>query len=115
MALRQRCLGLVAGALKAASSTPALSHANPASVPVALAMGSAPRGWVLRSCLGSLRPFSSDLPEHTELTMPALSPTMEKGNILEWKKKVGDTVAPGDVYCEVETDKASERSEDVQY
>lgn len=105
MALRQRCLGLVAGALKASSSGSALCHASRGSVPSALAIGSAPRGWVLRGCLGSLRPFSSDLPEHTELAMPALSPTMERGNILEWKKKVGDSIAPGDVYCEVETDK----------
>ena len=46
-------------------------------------------------------------PPHEVLAMPALSPTMEAGNILAWKKKVGDTVAPGDVWAEVETDKAS--------
>ncbi|GIL63139.1 hypothetical protein Vafri_17254 [Volvox africanus] len=47
------------------------------------------------------------LPQHQVLNMPALSPTMNSGSIVEWKKKVGDSVAPGDVYCEVETDKAT--------
>ncbi len=37
--------------------------------------------------------------------MPALSPTMSQGNIVSWKKKEGDQVAPGDILCEVETDK----------
>lgn len=37
--------------------------------------------------------------------MPALSPTMSQGNIVAWKKKEGDQVAPGDILCEVETDK----------
>ncbi|EFJ51831.1 dihydrolipoamide acetyltransferase [Volvox carteri f. nagariensis] len=52
-------------------------------------------------------PKSTHLPPHQVLNMPALSPTMSQGNIVEWKKKVGDPVAPGDVYCEVETDKAT--------
>ena len=47
------------------------------------------------------------LPEHETLSMPALSPTMAQGNIVSWKKKEGDSVQPGDIYCEVETDKAS--------
>ncbi|MCJ1360968.1 pyruvate dehydrogenase complex dihydrolipoamide acetyltransferase component (E2) [Acarospora aff. strigata] len=38
--------------------------------------------------------------------MPALSPTMTAGNIGTWQKKVGDSVAPGDVLVEIETDKA---------
>ena len=38
--------------------------------------------------------------------MPALSPTMQAGNIGAWQKKVGDTIAPGDVLVEIETDKA---------
>lgn len=38
--------------------------------------------------------------------MPALSPTMTAGNIGTWQKKVGDTLAPGDVLVEIETDKA---------
>jgi pyruvate dehydrogenase E2 component (dihydrolipoamide acetyltransferase) len=38
--------------------------------------------------------------------MPALSPTMQAGNIGVWQKKAGDTIAPGDVLVEIETDKA---------
>ena len=38
--------------------------------------------------------------------MPALSPTMTAGNIGTWQKKAGDTLAPGDVLVEIETDKA---------
>lgn len=39
--------------------------------------------------------------------MPALSPTMETGNIMKWVKKEGEKVEIGDVICEVETDKAT--------
>lgn len=42
----------------------------------------------------------------TKVVMEALSPTMEEGRLVEWKKQVGDTVAAGDVLAEVETDKA---------
>jgi hypothetical protein len=45
-------------------------------------------------------------PPHTVITMPALSPTMTAGNIGTWQKKVGDTLGPGDVLVEIETDKA---------
>lgn len=38
--------------------------------------------------------------------MPALSPTMTAGNVGAWQKKVGDSIAPGDVLVEIETDKA---------
>lgn len=38
--------------------------------------------------------------------MPALSPTMTSGNIGTWQKKAGDSIAPGDVLVEIETDKA---------
>jgi len=38
--------------------------------------------------------------------MPSLSPTMESGTIVNWHKKEGDTVNPGDVLCEIQTDKA---------
>jgi pyruvate dehydrogenase E2 component (dihydrolipoamide acetyltransferase) len=41
------------------------------------------------------------------ILMPALSPTMEKGNLAKWRKKEGDTIAPGDVIAEIETDKAT--------
>jgi pyruvate dehydrogenase E2 component (dihydrolipoamide acetyltransferase) len=42
----------------------------------------------------------------TKVLMEALSPTMEEGRLVEWKKKEGDVVAVGDVLAEVETDKA---------
>src|SRR6202012_3611678 len=38
---------------------------------------------------------------------PALSPTMEKGNLAKWLKKEGDTIKSGDVIAEIETDKAT--------
>jgi len=41
------------------------------------------------------------------IRMPRMSDTMEEGNIVEWMKKVGDAVEPGDVLAEVETDKAT--------
>src|SRR5579885_2242556 len=43
----------------------------------------------------------------TEVLMPALSPTMEKGNLAKWLKKEGDKVRSGDVIAEIETDKAT--------
>ena len=42
----------------------------------------------------------------TKVVMEALSPTMEEGRLVEWKKNEGDAVAVGDVLAEVETDKA---------
>jgi hypothetical protein len=41
------------------------------------------------------------------LQMPALSPTMEQGNIVSWQVKEGDEIAPGTVLAEIETDKAT--------
>jgi len=49
----------------------------------------------------------------TEVLMPALSPTMEKGNIAKWLKKEGDKVKSGDVIAEIETDKATMEVEAV--
>src|SRR5579864_4232754 len=48
-----------------------------------------------------------------EVLMPALSPTMEKGNLAKWLKKEGDTVKAGDVIAEIETDKATMEIEAV--
>jgi pyruvate dehydrogenase E1 component beta subunit len=48
-----------------------------------------------------------------EILMPALSPTMEKGNLAKWLKKEGDTVKSGDVIAEIETDKATMEVEAV--
>ena len=47
------------------------------------------------------------------ILMPALSPTMEKGNLAKWLKKEGDTVKSGDVLAEIETDKATMEVEAV--
>jgi pyruvate dehydrogenase E1 component beta subunit len=41
------------------------------------------------------------------ILMPALSPTMEKGNLAKWLKKEGDTIKSGDIIAEIETDKAT--------
>src|SRR5919198_470732 len=48
-----------------------------------------------------------------EVLMPALSPTMEKGNLAKWHKKEGDTVKSGDVIAEIETEKATMEVEAV--
>ncbi|NKN37759.1 pyruvate dehydrogenase complex dihydrolipoamide acetyltransferase [Agrobacterium sp. a22-2] len=47
------------------------------------------------------------------ITMPALSPTMEEGNLAKWLVKEGDTVKSGDVIAEIETDKATMEVEAV--
>lgn len=49
----------------------------------------------------------------TNILMPALSPTMEKGNLAKWLKKVGDKIKSGDVIAEIETDKATMEVEAV--
>ncbi|KAG6042261.1 Component of pyruvate dehydrogenase complex, mitochondrial [Claviceps citrina] len=48
----------------------------------------------------------ASFPDHQVVKMPALSPTMQAGNIGAWQKKTGDSIAPGDVLVEIETDKA---------
>ena len=47
------------------------------------------------------------------ILMPALSPTMEKGNLARWLKKEGDAVKAGDVIAEIETDKATMEYESI--
>ncbi|WP_162653863.1 pyruvate dehydrogenase complex dihydrolipoamide acetyltransferase [Lentilitoribacter sp. Alg239-R112] len=47
------------------------------------------------------------------ITMPALSPTMEEGTLSSWLVKVGDQINPGDVIAEIETDKATMEVESV--
>src|SRR5256886_17057791 len=48
-----------------------------------------------------------------QILMPALSPTMEKGNLAKWHKKEGDPVKTGDVIAEIETDKATMEGEAI--
>ncbi|MBX9746705.1 MAG: E3 binding domain-containing protein, partial [Hyphomonadaceae bacterium] len=49
----------------------------------------------------------------TQITMPALSPTMEEGNLAKWHVKAGDAIEPGQVIAEIETDKATMEVEAV--
>ena len=49
----------------------------------------------------------------TNILMPALSPTMEEGKLAKWHVKEGDTVKPGDILAEIETDKATMEFEAV--
>jgi len=48
-----------------------------------------------------------------QVLMPALSPTMTEGNLARWLKSEGDSIAPGDVIAEIETDKATMEVEAV--
>jgi len=47
------------------------------------------------------------------ILMPALSPTMTEGNLARWLKSEGDSISPGDVIAEIETDKATMEVESV--
>ena len=47
------------------------------------------------------------------ILMPALSPTMTEGNLVAWHKQEGDTISPGEVIAEIETDKATMEVEAV--
>uniref|UniRef100_A0A1L8E0Y0 dihydrolipoyllysine-residue acetyltransferase n=1 Tax=Nyssomyia neivai TaxID=330878 RepID=A0A1L8E0Y0_9DIPT len=55
----------------------------------------------------SLRGYCADVPSHTKVLLPALSPTMEMGTIVSWEKKEGDKLNEGDLLAEIETDKAT--------
>ena len=57
---------------------------------------------------------ASELPPHILLEMPALSPTMNQGNIAKWRKKEGDKIEVGDILCEIETDKATLEVESME-
>ncbi|KAK5582949.1 hypothetical protein RB653_004539 [Dictyostelium firmibasis] len=59
---------------------------------------------VFNELLLNKRSYSS---KGKEITMPALSPSMTEGNLVQWKKKEGDQIKAGDVIAEVETDKAT--------
>ena len=62
----------------------------------------------IRRTLPFVRHFSaSNLPPHVKLEMPNLSPTMDKGNLAKWLKKEGDSIKPGDILAQIETDKAT--------
>ncbi|CAH3015314.1 unnamed protein product [Porites evermanni] len=50
---------------------------------------------------------SESLPPHTNVPLPALSPTMEMGTIVSWEKQEGDELSEGDLLAQIETDKAT--------
>ena len=77
--------------------------------------GAADVGRSRRGGESRLLPLSSASREMMPINilMPALSPTMEKGNLAKWLKKEGDTVKAGDVIAEIETDKATMEVEAV--
>ncbi|KAM5555859.1 dihydrolipoyllysine-residue acetyltransferase component 1 of pyruvate dehydrogenase complex, mitochondrial [Rosa sericea] len=58
--------------------------------------------------------YSTADPLYAVLDMPALSPTMNQGNIAKWRKKEGDKIEVGDVLCEIETDKATLEFESLE-
>jgi pyruvate dehydrogenase E2 component (dihydrolipoamide acetyltransferase) len=67
----------------------------------------APTHSALRSGFaGHIVRYYASFPSHQVVKMPALSPTMQAGNIGAWQKKPGDTIGPGEVLVEIETDKA---------
>src|SRR5260370_4444733 len=81
----------------------------------ASARSSMPR-WIRRPIPAPPAPSASASPElvmPVNILMPALSPTMEKGNLAKWLKKEGDTVKSGDVIAEIETDKATMEYESI--
>lgn len=50
--------------------------------------------------------YATDFPSHIKVSLPALSPTMESGTIINWSKKEGERLNEGDKLAEIETDKA---------
>jgi len=63
--------------------------------------------WAGGCCAAPRRRWFSGLPEHTVITMPALSPTMSQGNIAKWLINEGDEFEVGQAICDIETDKAT--------
>ncbi|BFG24227.1 hypothetical protein CerSpe_105010 [Prunus speciosa] len=103
------------------STTKSLSGTFTRDVSTTMKLGNSLSGSVSNKQLSCMqvqlrRGFSSDaaLPPHQELGMPSLSPTMSEGNIARWLKKEGDKVSPGEVLCEVETDKATVEMESME-
>ncbi len=84
-------VGAFTGFTASAASAPAAAKPAAAPAPVA-AVAPAPQAAAAPAV---------KYPPHQVLKMPSLSPTMTKGNIGEWKKKIGDKVSPGEVYCTV--------------
>uniref|UniRef100_A0A915I3V2 Lipoyl-binding domain-containing protein n=1 Tax=Romanomermis culicivorax TaxID=13658 RepID=A0A915I3V2_ROMCU len=62
-------------------------------------------GWRRRGAEDQFGPWLG-MRVDAKVKMPSLSPTMTTGTIVKWSKKEGETIASGDVLCEVQTDKA---------
>ncbi|EQC28434.1 hypothetical protein SDRG_13762 [Saprolegnia diclina VS20] len=60
----------------------------------------------LTSRAAFLRRGFATYPAHELVGLPALSPTMEQGNLAKWNMKEGDAISAGDIICQIETDKA---------
>ncbi|KAJ3350296.1 hypothetical protein HDU83_009767 [Entophlyctis luteolus] len=98
-----------------ASPIPVTISASARATPAPCAMPLAPRRFSMYAELfprtfplrSTVRGYASKIyPSHVVMNMPALSPTMTQGNIGTWKKSIGDSISPGDVLVEIETDKA---------
>lgn len=63
--------------------------------------------WPLRKWEITSYRYFADYPEHKKVSLPALSPTMERGTVVSWAKKEGDKLNEGDLLAEIETDKAT--------
>src|ERR1041385_7390430 len=74
---------------------------SPSTIPSPRSPSSTPTSIVKRA------QATPGVPMPIQVLMPALSPTMEKGNLAKWLKKEGDTITSGDVIAEIETDKAT--------
>ncbi|XP_069156767.1 pyruvate dehydrogenase protein X component, mitochondrial isoform X3 [Procambarus clarkii] len=58
------------------------------------------------ACVASFHNTSALNAQGLPIKMPSLSPTMMEGTIIKWLKKEGDTLQPGDILCDIQTDKA---------
>src|SRR5512134_1066317 len=74
---------------------------SPSMIPSPIRPSSGPTSTAKRS----LQVSGATMP--IQVLMPALSPTMEKGNLAKWLKKEGESIKSGDVIAEIETDKAT--------
>ena len=92
----RRSVHLIAKSLKSSANRP-ISLMKPST-------GFLSKG---KSLFSSPKFSFSSYPSHIKLTMPALSPTMSKGNISAWLIEEGEKVEAGAVICDVETDKAT--------
>ncbi|EMR08351.1 pyruvate dehydrogenase complex dihydrolipoamide acetyltransferase [Pneumocystis murina B123] len=68
--------------------------------------GIKPDSWLYKTSIFKRNYRGKALPTHRIINMPALSPTMSHGTIGEWKKKVGESISPGEILVDIETDKA---------